>query len=132
MAVRVTLVVALATLAATDAEAQGLSQYDGPDGQVYSRRALDSDYAPPNVTPDIIAPERPRVAPRQRKAAPSIAVFPLDPPVPEPIEPTPTTSAPARMAPVEIKPHPLAEWCAQETNAKTPLCRTIGSSKVQR
>jgi hypothetical protein len=44
------LIVVLATLAATEAEAQGL----GPDGQVY-------------VPPNIIAPERPRVAPRQRK-----------------------------------------------------------------
>jgi hypothetical protein len=126
------LVVALATLAATDAEAQGLSQSYGPDGQVYSRRTLDSDYAPPNLPPDIIAPERPRVAPRQRKAAPPIAVLPLDPPVPEPIEPTPTTPAPAPMTLVEIKPHPLAEWCGQEANAKTPLCRNIGSSKMQR
>ena len=136
MTVRMAMVVALATLAATDAEAQGLSQYYGPDGKVYSRRALDSDYAPPNVPSDIIAPERPRVAPRQRKAAPPIAVLPLDPPVPEPIEPTPTTPAPAPMAPVEmpveIKPHPLAEWCGQEANAKAPLCRNIGSSKVQR
>ena len=132
MTVRMTLVVALATLAATDAEAQGLSQSYGPDGQVYSRRAPDSDYSPPNVPPDIIAPERPRVAPRQRKAAPPIAVFPLDSPVPEPIEPTPTTPAPAPMAPVEITPHPLAEWCGQEANAKTPLYRNIGSSKVQR
>jgi hypothetical protein len=82
MTVRMAMVVALATLAATDAEAQGLSQYYGPDGKVYSRRALDSDYAPPNVPSDIIAPERPRVAPRQRKAAPPIAVLPLDPPVP--------------------------------------------------
>ena len=55
------LIVVLATLAATEAEAQGL----GPDGQVY---------VPPNVPPDIIAPERPRVAPRQRKAAPPIEV----------------------------------------------------------
>src|SRR5262245_26066138 len=113
------LIVAIATLAATKAESQGL----GPDGPVY---------APPNLPPDIIAPERPRVAPRQRKAAPPIAVIPLDPLTPEPIEPTPTTPAPAPITPVEIKPNPLAEWCGQEVNAKTPLCRNIGSSKVQR
>jgi hypothetical protein len=56
MTVRMAMVVALATLAATDAEAQGLSQYYGPDGKVYSRRALDSDYAPPNVPSDILRP----------------------------------------------------------------------------
>src|SRR5262245_60214004 len=130
MTVRMALVVALATLAATDAEAEELSQYYGPDGQVYSRRALDSDYAPPNVPPDIIAPERPRVAPRQRKAAPPIAVIPLNPLVPEPIEPTPSISAPAPAAPAGMKPNPLADWCKEDANARTPLCRNIGSSKV--
>jgi hypothetical protein len=89
-------------------------------------------YGPPNVPPDIIAPERPRAAPRQRKAAPPIEVIPLDPPLPEPIELTPSISPPTVTAPAEIQPHPLADWCGQGANAKTPLCRNIGSSKVQR
>jgi len=46
---------------------------------VYYRRAPDPGYAPPGVPPDIIAPERPRGALRQRNAAPPIAVAPLEP-----------------------------------------------------
>jgi hypothetical protein len=34
-----------------------------------------------------------------------------------PNSPTPT--------PVEIKPNPLIEWCAQAANSKTPLCRNV-------
>ncbi|HZD64033.1 MAG TPA: hypothetical protein VE200_14700 [Xanthobacteraceae bacterium] len=86
-------------------------------------------YDPPNAPMDIIAPERPRGMPRQRNVAPDtgplIEVLPLDPP---PAEPTP---APAP-TPVEITPHPLVEWCAQAANSKTPLCRNVGSSRVQR
>ena len=103
---------------ATNADAQGLSPYYGAQ-----------QYAPPSLPLDIIAPERPRGTPGQRKAAPPIAVVPLDPLA---AEPTPTTPLPAPTAPVESKPHPLAEWCGQEVNAKAPLCRNIGASKVQR
>jgi hypothetical protein len=86
-------------------------------------------YDPPNAPMDIIAPERPRGMPRQRKIAPNpaspIEVLPLDPPAAEP------TPAPAP-TPVEITPHPLVEWCTQAANSKTPLCRNVGSSRVQR
>jgi len=86
-------------------------------------------YDPPNAPMDIIAPERPRGMPRQRQfvpdPAPLIEVLPLDPPTEEPAPaPAPT--------PVEITPHPLLEWCAQAANSKTPLCRNVGSSRVQR
>ena len=119
MIVRMTMIVAAATLAATNADAQGLSPYYGPQQQ----------YAPPSLPLDIIAPERPRGTSHQRNAAPPIAVVPLDPPVPEP---TPATPVPAPTVPVESKPHPLAEWCGQEANAKAPLCRNVGSPRVQR
>jgi hypothetical protein len=119
MMVRMTMIVAVATLAATNADAQGLSPYYGPQQQ----------YAPPSLPLDIIAPERPRGTSRQRNAAPPIAVVPLDPLAPEP---TPATPVPAPTVPVESKPHPLAEWCGQEANAKAPLCRNIGSPRVQR
>ena len=120
------------------ANVQGLNPYYGPDGQVYNRGVPDAatfaprqylvqQYEPPNVPPDIIAPERLRISPRQRKAAPPIAILPLDPP-----EPEPTTPAPAPPAPAESKPNPLAEWCWQEANAKAPLCRNVGSPRVQR
>jgi hypothetical protein len=122
------LAIALAMTSVATAQAQGIVPYYGPDGQVYYRRAADPDYAPPNVPGDIIAPERPRGAPRQRRAAPPIAVAPLEPPAPEPT----TTPAPAPRVPVESRPHPLAEFCAQATNAKAPLCRNVGSPRVQR
>jgi hypothetical protein len=120
------------------ANAQGLNPYYGPDSQLYehgvpnaatsaTRQYLVQQYEPANMPPDIIAPERPRASPRQRKAAPPIAILPLDPP-----EPEPTTPAPAPTAPAESKPNPLAEWCGQEANAKAPLCRNMGSPKVQR
>ena len=73
---------------------------------VTSVQAQDATYDPPNVPSDIIAPERPRGTPRQRRVimpdtTPPIAVLPLDP-LPEaetaPQAPTPT--------PVEIKPRP--------------------------
>ena len=86
-------------------------------------------YDPPSAPMDIIVPERPRGMPRQRGIAPHpaplIEVLPLDPPAAEP------TPAPAP-TPVEITPHPLVEWCAQAVNSKTPLCRNVGSSRVQR
>jgi hypothetical protein len=121
------------------ANAQGLNPYYGPDAQEYNggvpdaatfaaRQYLVQQYAPPNVPPDIIAPERLRISPRQRKAAPPIAILPLDPPEPEPTAPAP----PAPPAPAESEPNPLAEWCGQEANAKAPLCRNVGSPRVQR
>jgi hypothetical protein len=118
--------------------AQGPIPYYGPDGQAHNRgvphaatfaprQYLVQQYEPPNVPPDIIAPERPRVSPRQPKAAPPIVILPLDPP-----EPEPTTPAPAPTVPAESMPNPLTEWCGQEANAKAPLCRNMGSPKVQR
>jgi hypothetical protein len=112
------LLITPTAVVATNADAQGLSPYYGAQ-----------QYAPPSLPLDIIAPERPRGTPGQRKAAPPIAVVPLDPLA---AEPTPTTPLPAPTAPVESKPHPLADWCGQEVNAKAPLCRNIGASKVQR
>ena len=91
------------------------------------RQYLVQQYEPPNMPPDIIAPERPRVSPRQPKAAPPIVILPLDPP-----EPEPTTPAPAPTVPAESMPNPLTEWCGQEANARAPLCRNMGSPKVQR
>ena len=120
------------------ANPQGRNPYDGLNGQVHNRGVPDAEafaarqylvqqYEPPNMPPDIIAPERPRVSPRQPKAAPPIVILPLDPP-----EPEPTTPAPAPMVPAESMPNPLTEWCVQEANAKAPLCRNMGSPKVQR
>jgi hypothetical protein len=120
------------------ANAQGLNPNYAPDGQVNNRavpdaatfaprRYLVQQYEPPKVPPDIIAPERPRVSPRQPKAAPPIAILPLDPP-----EPEPTTPALAPAVPAESMPNPLTEWCGQEANAKAPLCRNMGSPRVQR
>src|SRR5262245_14170536 len=114
-----------------------LNPYYRTDGQVYYRGVPDAatfaprqylvqQYEPPNVPPDIIAPERLRISPRQRKTAPPIAILPLDPPEPEPITPAPVPPAPAE------KPNPLIEWCGQEANAKAPLCRNVGSPRVQR
>ena len=99
---------------------------------VMSVQAQDATYDPPNVPSDIIAPERPRGTPRQRRVimpdtTPPIAVLPLDP-LPE-AETAPQAPPPM---PVEIKPNPLTEWCAQAANSKTPLCRNVGSPRVQR
>jgi hypothetical protein len=148
MAATSTLVAAAAiiTLVAltTRAEAQSLSPYYGPDGRVYYRRAdpaiPQQPYAAPQTVP---APTTTAPAPRAQKVKvkpkpkpkpdtpkpavvaapePTVAVpaIKADPPAPSPIEPK------------EVKPHPLAEWCGQEGNAKAPLCRNLGSSRVQR
>src|SRR6476620_2145816 len=106
---RMTLLLVLLVAFVTTAQAQG--------------------YDPPGAPMDIIVPERPRGMPRQRTfipdPAPLIEVLPLDPPAAEPTPAPPPT-------PVEITPHPLVEWCAQAANSKTPLCRNVGSSRVQR
>jgi hypothetical protein len=126
-------IIAIIALAPSLADAQSLVPHYGPDGRVYWRRAPMQVQPPPPVTrqqyipPDIVAPEIPRGMPRQRSFAPSIDIVPLDP---LPPEPTPTAPAPAPMAPVE--PDPLLEWCKQEANAKAPLCRNVGSPRVQR
>jgi len=98
-----------------------------PDVTFAPQQHLAQQYDPPSLPPEIMVPER-RPVGRQR-AAPPITVVPLDPLLPEP---TPTAPAPAPTAPVESKPHPLAEWCGQEANAKAPLCRNVGSPRVQR
>ena len=118
---RLTMIALVASIASI-AHAQGLVPYYGPDGQVYYRRA-----PAPGVPPDIIAPER-RSAPRQRNAAPPIAVTPLEPLSTE----TPPPMMPAPAAPIQREPNPLIEWCKQEANAKAPLCRNVGSPRVQR
>jgi hypothetical protein len=129
---RVLLTVAAILALITTAHAQGLVPYIGPDGRVYWRQAPMQPPPPPVmrqqfVPPDIVAPERPRGTPRQRSFAPLIDVVPLDP---LPAEPAPAAPALAPIVPVE--PNPLLEWCRQEVNAKVPMCRNVGSPKVQR
>jgi hypothetical protein len=132
------IILAALLFAPSLANPQGRNQYDGLNGQVYDRGVPDAEafaarqylvqqYEPPNLPPDIIAPERRGVSPRLHKPAPPIAIFPLDPP-----EPEPTAPAPAPAVPAESKPDPLTEWCGQEANAKAPLCRNVGSPRVQR
>ncbi len=125
MTIRLTVVgFAALMLVPTLADAQGLRT---PDVTFAPQQHLAQQYDPPSLPPEIMVPER-RPVGRQR-AAPPITVVPLDPLLPEP---TPTAPAPAPTAPVESKPHPLAEWCGQEANAKAPLCRNVGSPRVQR
>jgi len=137
MAMRQVVLAALLAVASL-ANAQGLDPSYEPDRRVHElgvrdaaafapRQYLVQQYEPPGMPPDIMVPERPRGSPRQFKAAPPIAILPLDPP-----EPEPTAPAPAPTAPPESKPNPLVEWCGQEANAKAPLCRNIGSPRVQR
>jgi hypothetical protein len=114
---RLTMIALVASIT-TIAHAQGLVPYYG---------APDPGYAPPGVPPAIIAPER-RGASRQRNAAPPTAVAPLEPLSPE----TPPPMTPAPTAPTQSEPNPLIEWCKQEANAKAPLCRNVGSPRVQR
>ena len=138
----------------TSAEAQGVTPYYGPDGRVYYRRAPDAaTYAPqpaapqqPYATPQTVpAPTTAPPAPRERK----VKVKPKPKPKPKPDAPKPPVEAapeataavpetkpdlppPPLPERIEIRPHPLAEWCGQETNAKAPLCRNVGSPRVQR
>jgi hypothetical protein len=95
------------------ADAQQVTPYVGPDGRTYYRGAADPNYAPPNLPADIMVSDRPRGAPRQRNAAPPATM------------PSPTP-------PAESKPDPLVEWCREAPNAKVPLCRNVGSPRVQR
>ena len=115
------LLLPVAALSMPQVNAQGPIPYYG-DGQAHNRgvphaaifpprQYLVQQYEPPSVPPDIIAPERPRVSPRQPKAAPPIVILPLDPP-----EPEPTTPAPAPTVPAESMPNPLTEmvWSGGE------------------
>ena len=145
---------AIITLVAltTTAEAQSLSPYYGPDGRVYYRRAPDpaayatqpaipqQPYAAPQTAPaPTTTPPAPRAQrvkvkpkPKPKPDTPKPAVVAA----PEPTVAVPATKAdppaPSPIEPKEVKPHPLAEWCGQENNAKAPLCRNLGSSRVQR
>jgi hypothetical protein len=144
---------AIITLVAltTGAQAQGLSPYYGSDGRVYYRRAPDpAAYAPQPATPQqpyaapqsVPTPTTTPPAPRAQKV--KIKSKPKPKPdtpkpatvaAPEPTVAVPVTKAdPPAPSPIEAKekPHPLAEWCGQEANAKAPLCRNLGSSRVQR
>jgi hypothetical protein len=134
-----TAIIAVIVLAPSFANAQ-IVPYRFPDGSAYWRRApMQVQPLPPPVTrqqyipapPDIVAPERPRGTPRQRNFAPPIDIVPLDP---LPPEPTPTAPEPTAepATPLPREPHPLAEWCSQEANAKVPMCRNVGSPRVQR
>jgi hypothetical protein len=84
---------------------------------------LAQQYDPPSLPPEIMVPER-RSLGRQR-SAPPITVVPLDPLPPEPATPPPAPTVP-------VESNPLIEWCRQETNAKVPMCRNVGSPRVQR
>jgi hypothetical protein len=93
---------------------------------------LAQQYDPPSLPPEIMVPER-RGGGRQR-ATPPIAAVPLDPLLPEPDA---TTQEPApepamTVTPPAPEPNPLLDWCKQEANAKAPLCRKVGSPRVQR
>jgi hypothetical protein len=108
--------------------AQGTLHYLGtpaPAPAPAPEQHLAQQYDPPSLPPEIMVPER-RPVGRQR-SAPPITVVPLDP---LPPEPTPATPPPAPTVPVES--NPLIEWCRQETNAKVPMCRNVGSPRVQR
>lgn len=136
----------------TAAQAQGLSPYYGQDGRAYRtapdaathvpQRAIPQQpYAVPQTVP---APTTPPPVPREQKVKlkpkPKAKPKPETPKQPVETAPEPTVAAPVTKPdpsspptePKEIKPHPLAEWCGQEANAKAPLCRNVGSSRVQR
>jgi len=106
---------------------QGVTLHRTPTPAFAPQQHLAQQYDPPSLPPEIMVPER-RPVGRQR-AAPPITVVPLDPLPSEPI-PTPTPPTPAPTVPVES--NPLIEWCRQEANAKVPMCRNVGSPRVQR
>jgi len=148
-------VAASATIVAlmTSVQAQGVTPYYGPDGRAYYRRTPDTatyapqpaiqqqPYAMPQTAP---APTTAPAAPREQKVKvkpkpkPKRKLDALKPQVDEAPEATaavPQSNPDPPPPPTErneIKPHPLAEWCGQEANAKAPLCRNVGSPKVQR
>jgi len=131
--------------------AQGLIPCYGPDGQAHNRgmphaatfaprQYLVQQYEPPNVPPDIIAPERPRVSPRQPKAAPPIVILPLDPPEPEPTTPAPAPTVPAESMPNRWPPRCRAlfdvdYWdtgcpgLRRRRAARSSLCRAGGNRR---
>jgi hypothetical protein len=106
--------------------AQGTLHYLGtPAPASAPQQHLAQQYDPPSLPPEIMVPERRSIG-RQR-TAPPITVVPLDA---LPPEPTPATPPPAPTLPVDS--NPLIEWCRQEANAKVPMCRNVGSPRVQR
>ena len=120
MTIRLTVVgFAALMLVPTLAGAQGLTWHYEP------QQHLAQQYDPPSLPPEIMVPER-RPVGRQR-AAPPITVVPLDP-----LPPEPTSTAPAPAPTVPVESNPLIEWCRQEANAKVPMCRNVGSPRVQR
>jgi hypothetical protein len=132
MTIRLTVVTsAVLMLVASLADAQRLTRHCEPDSLVGTpdvtfvpRLHLAQQYDPPSLPPEIMVPER---RPVGQRAAPPITVVPLDP---LPPEPTPTAPAPAPTMPGES--NPLIEWCRQDANAKVPMCRNVGSPRVQR
>ena len=133
MTIRLTVVgFAALMLVPTLADAQGLTWHYEPDSLVGTpdvtfapQQHLAQQYDPPSLPPEIMVPER-RPVGRQR-AAPPITVVPLDP-----LPPEPTSTAPAPAPTVPVESNPLIEWCRQEANAKVPMCRNVGSPRVQR
>ena len=133
MTIRLTVVgFAALMLVPSLADAQGLTWHYEPDSLVGTpdvtfapQQHLAQQYDPPSLPPEIMVPER-RPVGRQR-AAPPITVVPLDP-----LPPEPTSTAPAPAPTVPVESNPLIEWCRQEANAKVPMCRNVGSPRVQR
>ena len=137
MTVRLTVVgFAALMLVPSLADAQGLTWHYEPDSLVgmpdvtfAPQQHLAQQYDPPSLPPEIMMPERRPV--RRERAAPPITVVPLDPLPPEPTSTAPAP-APAPTPTVPVESNPLIEWCRQGTNAKVPMCRKVGSPRVQR
>ena len=133
MTVRLTVVgLAALMLVPSLADAQGLTWHYEPESLVgmpavtrAPQQHLAQQYDPPSLPPEIIMPERRPV--RRERAAPPITVVPLDP-----LPPEPTSTAPAPTPTVPVESNPLIEWCRQGANAKVPMCRKVGSPRVQR
>jgi hypothetical protein len=128
------LTMSLVTVAPSLAHAQGAtSHYLGTPAPTFAPKLhLAQQYDPPSLPPEIMVPER-RGGGRQR-AAPPIAAVPLDPLPPEPTQtaPEPPLEPTVTVTPSAPEPNPLIEWCKEEANAKAPLCRNVGSPRVQR